>query len=223
MTTSESGAPSSIPVAPAEPPAVPATSAPTTARMTETAKAEMKELKADALELAKKTDAFVSDSVPTPAAAASGLAAQARSFAAGGFGGICAVLVGHPFDLVKVRLQTAEKGVYSSAIDVVRKTVAKEGLRRGMYAGVTAPLIGVTPMCKFLHPRCSPYASSLVTAPLTFRLESQLLANMRFQLLSHSGGMISARASSARYQHPIPTDPSPLVRSRLLVSSLPFL
>jgi len=53
-----------------------------------------------------------------------------RSLAAGGVGGICAVIVGHPFDLVKVRLQTAEKGVYTSAIDVVRKTVAREGLAR---------------------------------------------------------------------------------------------
>ena len=71
-----------------------------------------------------------------------------RSLAAGGFGGVCAVLVGHPFDLVKVRLQTAERGVYKSAIDVVRKSVAKDGLRRGLYAGVSAPLVGVTPMCK---------------------------------------------------------------------------
>merc|ERR1711900_23160 len=65
-----------------------------------------------------------------------------RSLAAGGFGGICAVVVGHPFDLVKVRLQTAEKGVYSGAMDVVRKTVAREGLARGLYAGVSAPLVG---------------------------------------------------------------------------------
>ncbi|KAK3987555.1 mitochondrial carrier domain-containing protein [Cladorrhinum sp. PSN332] len=79
-------------------------------------------------------------------AAASGGLAQIRSFVAGGFGGVCAVVVGHPFDLVKVRLQTAEKGVYSSAIDVVRKSVAKDGLRRGLYAGVSAPLVGVTPM-----------------------------------------------------------------------------
>lgn len=69
-----------------------------------------------------------------------------RSLAAGGVGGICAVVVGHPFDLVKVRLQTAEKGVYSSAMDVVRKTIAREGLARGLYAGVSAPLVGVTPM-----------------------------------------------------------------------------
>ena len=53
-----------------------------------------------------------------------------RSLAAGGVGGVCAVLVGHPFDLVKVRMQTAEKGVYTGAIDVVRKTIAREGLRR---------------------------------------------------------------------------------------------
>lgn len=74
--------------------------------------------------------------------AASGL----RSLAAGGVGGICAVIVGHPFDLVKVRLQTAEKGVYTGAMDVVRKTIAREGMMRGLYAGVSAPLVGVTPM-----------------------------------------------------------------------------
>lgn len=71
-----------------------------------------------------------------------------RSLAAGGVGGIFAVVTGHPFDLVKVRLQTAEKGVYTGAIDVVRKTIAREGLARGLYAGVSAPLVGVTPMCK---------------------------------------------------------------------------
>ena len=53
-----------------------------------------------------------------------------RDFAAGGVGGVFAVVVGHPFDLVKVRMQTAEKGVYSGAMDVVRKTIAKEGMAR---------------------------------------------------------------------------------------------
>ncbi|KAL6707589.1 carnitine transporter [Coniothyrium glycines] len=69
-----------------------------------------------------------------------------RALVAGGVGGICAVVVGHPFDLVKVRMQTAEKGVYTGAIDVVKRTIAKEGLARGLYAGVSAPLVGVTPM-----------------------------------------------------------------------------
>jgi solute carrier family 25 carnitine/acylcarnitine transporter 20/29 len=81
-------------------------------------------------------------------AASSATLSQVRALVAGGFGGVCAVVVGHPFDLVKVRLQTAEKGVYSSAIDVVRKSIARDGLRRGLYAGVSAPLVGVTPMCE---------------------------------------------------------------------------
>ena len=85
------------------------------------------------------------------AKAESSFAKQLRALAAGGFGGICAVVVGHPFDLVKVRLQTAESGVYKSAVDVVKKSIARDGLRRGLYAGVSAPLVGVTPMCKFSH------------------------------------------------------------------------
>jgi len=52
-----------------------------------------------------------------------------RSLVAGGAGGVCAVLVGHPFDLVKVRLQTADKGVYNGAIDVVRQIVGREGAK----------------------------------------------------------------------------------------------
>jgi solute carrier family 25 carnitine/acylcarnitine transporter 20/29 len=59
--------------------------------------------------------------------ATSDLVKSVRAFAAGGVGGIFAVLTGHPFDLVKVNLQTAEKGAYSGAMDVVRKIVAKRG------------------------------------------------------------------------------------------------
>lgn len=99
--------------------------------------------------MSKPEPATPSEHAPAPAAAPSPLAAQLRSFAAGGFGGVCAVVVGHPFDLVKVRLQTAESGVYKSAVDVVKKSIARDGLRRGLYAGVSAPLIGVTPMCMF--------------------------------------------------------------------------
>lgn len=65
-----------------------------------------------------------------------------KSFASGGFGGICAVLTGHPFDLVKVRLQT---GVYNSTAACIKGTVAKDGLL-GFYRGVMPPLLGVTPM-----------------------------------------------------------------------------
>lgn len=65
-----------------------------------------------------------------------------KSFAAGGFGGICAVLTGHPFDLVKVRLQT---GLYKSSAECIKQTLVKDG-PLGFYRGVMPPLVGVTPM-----------------------------------------------------------------------------
>ncbi|KIM30002.1 hypothetical protein M408DRAFT_328434 [Serendipita vermifera MAFF 305830] len=67
-----------------------------------------------------------------------------KAFIAGGFGGVCAVLVGYPFDLTKTRLQTAAPGTYKGALDVVKKILARDGLK-GMYRGMVPPLLGVTP------------------------------------------------------------------------------
>ena len=55
---------------------------------------------------------------------------------------LSAVLTGHPFDLVKVRLQT---GQFTSSVECVKQTLVKEG-PLGLYRGVLPPLIGVTPM-----------------------------------------------------------------------------
>lgn len=68
---------------------------------------------------------------------------QLKSFAAGGVGGVCAVLSGHPFDLIKVRQQTSSGNV--SAVQAAKSIIKTDGLL-GLYRGVTAPLIGVTPM-----------------------------------------------------------------------------
>jgi solute carrier family 25 carnitine/acylcarnitine transporter 20/29 len=53
------------------------------------------------------------------------------------------VAVGHPFDTTKVKLQTSNQ--YKGAMDCVRQTVAKEGIR-GLYRGMATPLIFVTPL-----------------------------------------------------------------------------
>jgi len=52
-------------------------------------------------------------------------------------------LVGHPFDTLKVRLQTqpAKNPIYSGVIDCAKKTVQWEGFG-GLYKGVTSPLAG---------------------------------------------------------------------------------
>jgi solute carrier family 25 carnitine/acylcarnitine transporter 20/29 len=53
--------------------------------------------------------------------------------------GICAV--GHPFDTVKVLLQT-QPGAYKGMGDAFRQTVASHGMV-GLYRGVASPLIGM--------------------------------------------------------------------------------
>lgn len=76
---------------------------------------------------------------------ATSVASSIKSFISGGFGGICAVLVGHPFDLIKTRLQTAPPGTYSGSIDATMKTIRADGVK-GLYRGMGPPLIGVTPI-----------------------------------------------------------------------------
>lgn len=74
-----------------------------------------------------------------------------KEFIAGGFGGSCLVLVGHPLDTIKVRLQTmpdvkpGQSPVYTGTMDCTKKIIAKEGFK-GLYKGMFAPIIGVTPM-----------------------------------------------------------------------------
>jgi len=69
---------------------------------------------------------------------------------AGGFGGACLVLVGHPLDTIKVRIQTmtivpGQPPPYSGTFDCASKIIAKEG-PFGLYKGIYAPLTGVIPM-----------------------------------------------------------------------------
>lgn len=82
-----------------------------------------------------------------------------ESLASGAIGGISLVLVGHPLDLLKVRLQTAPKitltplsaSSYAHASGdqsmkrIFSNLLKKEGIS-GIYRGVTAPLIGVAPI-----------------------------------------------------------------------------
>ncbi|KAF9912544.1 carnitine transporter, partial [Lobosporangium transversale] len=68
-----------------------------------------------------------------------------KSFLSGGFGGMASVLVGHPFDLAKVRIQTSPNGMYTGTLDVFKKTFKADGFR-GLYRGMSTPFLGVTPI-----------------------------------------------------------------------------
>ncbi|PNF21104.1 Congested-like trachea protein [Cryptotermes secundus] len=69
----------------------------------------------------------------------------------GGFGGVCTVAAGHPFDTIKVRLQTMPKATpgeavaYTGAWDCTKKTIKREGFW-GLYKGMGAPIAGVAPI-----------------------------------------------------------------------------
>jgi solute carrier family 25 (mitochondrial carnitine/acylcarnitine transporter), member 20/29 len=72
----------------------------------------------------------------------------AKDLTAGTVGGAANLFVGHPFDTIKVKLQSqptpapGQLPKYSGAIDAVKQTVAAEG-PRGLYKGMGAPLATV--------------------------------------------------------------------------------
>ncbi|KAI8876509.1 mitochondrial carrier [Backusella circina FSU 941] len=73
-----------------------------------------------------------------------GMSQAVKDCISGTAGGILQVLVGQPFDTVKVRLQTQSttNPIYSGMMDCVKKTRANEGLA-GFYKGTMTPLIGI--------------------------------------------------------------------------------
>lgn len=79
------------------------------------------------------------------------LLTSVKQLIAGGMGGICLVLAGHPMDTIKVRIQTmhtpepGEKPQFKGTLDCVSKTLRREGVK-GFYRGMLAPLIGATPV-----------------------------------------------------------------------------
>ncbi|KAI2630044.1 carrier protein YMC2 [Xylaria nigripes] len=64
-----------------------------------------------------------------------------KGFVAGVFSGIAKLSVGHPFDTVKVRLQTTDSSRFNGPLQCVIQTVRNEGVR-GLYKGATPPLVG---------------------------------------------------------------------------------
>lgn len=71
-----------------------------------------------------------------------------KDLASGTVGGAAQLVVGHPFDTIKVKLQSQPTPApgqlprYTGAIDAVKQTVASEGAK-GLYKGMGAPLATV--------------------------------------------------------------------------------
>lgn len=67
--------------------------------------------------------------------------AHYAGFVAGVFSGIAKLSVGHPFDTIKVRLQTSQSSQFKGPLDCMLQTIRKEGVA-GLYKGATPPLLG---------------------------------------------------------------------------------
>ncbi|KAG1785371.1 mitochondrial carrier domain-containing protein [Suillus plorans] len=65
-----------------------------------------------------------------------------KDLAAGTAGGIAQVLVGQPFDIVKVRMQTSAKGTYSGMLHCAGGILKNEG-PLAFYKGTLTPLLGI--------------------------------------------------------------------------------
>ncbi|GAA5846044.1 hypothetical protein JCM11251_005395 [Rhodosporidiobolus azoricus] len=112
------------------------------------------------------------DAPPTPPPPVS----PALDFFAGTVAGIASLLTGHPFDTVKVRLQTQDttggkigKGgsperYYRNAFHAFAR-VAKEEKLSGLYKGVTSPMLGVALMNASVFTSYKFTMNSLLSAP----------------------------------------------------------
>jgi solute carrier family 25 (mitochondrial carnitine/acylcarnitine transporter), member 20/29 len=64
-----------------------------------------------------------------------------RGFMAGAFSGMAKCTVGHPFDTIKVRMQTCTPDQFKGPLDCLMRTIRNEGIG-AVYKGVTPPLVG---------------------------------------------------------------------------------
>jgi len=64
-----------------------------------------------------------------------------KRFIAGYSSGVALVVAGHPFDTIKVRMQTqGSQGKFNGVVDCVRSTIQHEGVG-GLYKGMLTPLL----------------------------------------------------------------------------------
>lgn len=106
-----------------------------------------------------------------------------KGFVAGVFSGLAKCAVGHPFDTVKVRLQTTKSAQFRGPIDCLLQTIRNEGVS-GLYKGVTPPLIGWM------------FMDSVMLGSLTFY--RRILNENVFNRVSFEGPANSIRGENAK-------------------------
>ncbi|KAF3789306.1 Mitochondrial carnitine/acylcarnitine carrier-like protein [Nymphaea thermarum] len=131
----------------------------------------------------------------------------AKDLTAGTVGGAAQLIVGHPFDTIKVKLQSqptplpGQPPKYSGAMDAVKQTVAAEG-PRGLYKGMGAPLATVAAFNAVLFTARGQMEALLRSAPgVPLSVEQQMVcgagAGVAVAFLACPTELIKLQAQSA--------------------------
>ncbi|CAN1356904.1 Mitochondrial carnitine/acylcarnitine carrier-like protein [Linum perenne] len=134
----------------------------------------------------------------------------AKDLAAGTVGGAAQLVTGHPFDTIKVKLQSQPVAVpgqpqrYAGAIDAVKKTIASEGAG-GLYKGMGAPLATVAALNAVLFTVRGQFEALLRTQPgATLTIGQQVVcgagAGLAVSFLACPTELIKCRQPNYRLQ-----------------------
>lgn len=134
-----------------------------------------------------------------------------KDLAAGTAGGIAQVLVGQPFDIVKVRMQTSAKGTYNGMLHCAGGILKNEG-PLAFYKGTLTPLLGIG-VCVSIQFGVLEYAKRVFTAQNLARGEGGEEGKML------SGGQLVIAGVAAGLANGIVSGPVEHIRIRLQTQS----
>lgn len=134
-----------------------------------------------------------------------------KDLAAGTAGGIAQVLVGQPFDIVKVRMQTSAKGTYTGMLHCAGGILKNEG-PLAFYKGTLTPLLGIG-VCVSIQFGVLEYAKRIFTAQNLARGEGGVEGKML------GGGQLVIAGVAAGLANGIVSGPVEHIRIRLQTQS----
>lgn len=134
-----------------------------------------------------------------------------KDLMAGTAGGIAQVLVGQPFDIVKVRMQTSAKGTYSGMLHCAGGILKNEG-PLAFYKGTLTPLLGIG-VCVSIQFGVLEYAKRIFTAQNLARGEGGEEGKML------SGGQLVIAGVAAGLANGVVSGPVEHIRIRLQTQS----
>ncbi|WVQ76293.1 hypothetical protein IAR50_005958 [Cryptococcus sp. DSM 104548] len=130
-------------------------------------------------------------------------------FAAGICSGWTKLIVGHPFDTCKIRLQCAPPGTYKGVWDVLAQTVTKEG-PRALYKGASIPAISWGITDSILMGSLHNYRAFLLTHGFGERDPGSEEGKERLSMLGHTTAGLFAGWTNA-----IPAHATELIKGKL--------